>query len=681
MARDVLKRSPGTARMEEVGAMIFEGAWAFLKRQYSTIGWLAIVVAIAVGILVGLLGGHRGIEGITPVGIAWRTAIAFIAGAFCSGVSGFIGMIIAVKSNSRCAHASRHSLKEAVEVALRGGSVPGFIVVALSLLGVTAIYFAYGGANTPDIAPHLIVGFGFGASFVALFAQLGGGIFTKAADMGADLVGKVEAGIPEDDPRNAAVIADLVGDNVGDCAGRGADLFESTVAENIGAMILGITIYAITGNIAWILFPLVVRAFGIFASMIGILSVRIRGNEDPMKALNRGYYVAIGLSIIAMFFTIQYMLDSYWLFAAGVVGILASVAVVFITQYYTEAKYKPVKNLVEASSTGAATNIVNGMSLGFSSALPTALTIGIALLLSYWMGTMTGYPGAGAFGTAVAAMGMLMTCPYILSEDTFGPIADNAQGINEMSGPDEESRRISNRLDAVGNTTKALTKGYAMVSAGLAAFLLFQAYLDRVAFLRGVASFDVVNLVRVEVFVGALLAVVLVFLFSSWAIRSVGSAASKIIMEVRRQFREHPKIMTGEERPDYARAVDITTRAALRGMVAPGILVVLGPIVVGVLFNLVPTYDAAMVVAAILMVGTIAGILMAAFMNNAGGAWDNAKKHIEDGHLGGKGSEAHKAAVVGDTVGDPLKDTVGPSLHVVVKLLATVTLVMCPLFI
>jgi len=681
MARDVLKRSPGTARMEEVGAMIFEGAWAFLKRQYSTIGWLAIVVAIVVGILVGLLGGHRGIEGITPVGIAWRTAIAFIAGAFCSGVSGFIGMIIAVKSNSRCAHASRHSLKEAVEVALRGGSVPGFIVVALSLLGVTAIYFAYGGANTPDIAPHLIVGFGFGASFVALFAQLGGGIFTKAADMGADLVGKVEAGIPEDDPRNAAVIADLVGDNVGDCAGRGADLFESTVAENIGAMILGITIYAITGNIAWILFPLVVRAFGIIASMIGILSVRIRGNEDPMKALNRGYYVAIGLSIIAMFFTIQYMLDSYWLFGAGVIGILASVAVVYITQYYTEAKYKPVQALVEASSTGAATNIVNGMSLGFSSALPTALTIGIALLLSYWMGTMTGYPGAGAFGTAVAAMGMLMTCPYILSEDTFGPIADNAQGINEMSEPDEESRRISNRLDAVGNTTKALTKGYAMVSAGLAAFLLFQAYLDRVAFLRGVASFDVVNLVRVEVFVGALLAVVLVFLFSSWAIRSVGSAASKIIMEVRRQFRERPKIMTGEERPDYARAVDITTRAALRGMVAPGILVVLGPIVVGVLFNLVPTYDAAMVVAAILMVGTIAGILMAAFMNNSGGAWDNAKKHIEDGNLGGKGSEAHKAAVVGDTVGDPLKDTVGPSLHVVVKLLATVTLVMCPLFI
>jgi len=378
------------------------------------------------------------------------------------------------------------------------------------------------------------------------------------------------------------------------------------------------------------------------------------------------------------------MLDSYWLFGAGVIGIIASVVVVHITQYYTEARYKPVQNLVEASSTGSATNIVNGMSLGFASAMPTALTIGIALLLSYWMGTMTGHPGAGAFGTAVATMGMLMTCPYILSEDTFGPIADNAQGVNEMSGAagkSKESAQISSQLDAVGNTTKALTKGYAMVSAGLAAFLLFQAYLDRVAFLRGLENFDVVNLVRVEVFVGALLSVMLVFLFASWAIRAVGTAASKIIMEVRRQFKEHPKIMTGEERPDYARAVDITTRSALRGMIAPGLLPVLGPIVIGVIFNLVAAYDAAMVVAAILMVGTIVGILMASFMNNSGGAWDNAKKCIEDGNLGGKGSDAHKAAVCGDTVGDPLKDTVGPSLHVVVKLLATVTLVMCPLFI
>jgi K(+)-stimulated pyrophosphate-energized sodium pump len=681
--------------MAEIGGMIFEGAWAFLKRQYTTIGWLSIVIAVAVGALVGLLGGHRGIEGITAFGIAWRTGTAFMAGAFCSAVSGFIGMYIAVKANARCANASQHSLREAVNVALRGGAVPGFLIVALSLLGVTVIYLAYGGANTPDIAPHLIVGFGFGASFVALFAQLGGGIYTKAADMGADLVGKLEAGIPEDDPRNAAVIADLVGDNVGDCAGRGADLFESTAAENIGAMILGIAIYAITGNVAWVLFPLVVRAFGLIASMIGILSVRIRGEENPMSALNRGFYVAIALSIVGMLITVPLMLNTdtypiqwWWLFAAGAVGILTSVAVVFITQYYTDARFRPVKSIANASKTGPATNIVTGTAVGFETTLATAVIIGAALLLSYWLGTLTGLPGAGAFGTAVATMGMLMTCPFILSEDTFGPITDNANGINEMAGAGKEIRRITDRLDAVGNTTKALTKGYAMVSAGLAAFLLFQAYLDRVAFLRGVATFNDVNLARVEVFVGALLAVMLVFLFSSLAIRAVGNTASKIIEEVRRQFRQFPGILTGQTRPDYARAVDITARAALRGMIAPGLLPVVAPVVVGVLFKLVPGYDSAMVVAALLMVGTIAGIMMASFMNNGGGAWDNAKKYIEDGQMKDddgnvilKGSLTHAAAVVGDTVGDPFKDTAGPSLHVLVKLLSTITLVMCPLFI
>jgi K(+)-stimulated pyrophosphate-energized sodium pump len=348
-----------------------------------------------------------------------------------------------------------------------------------------------------------------------------------------------------------------------------------------------------------------------------------------------------------------------------------------------------VLSLANASRTGAATSIVNGLSLGFGSTLPVAVTVGVALLLAYWFGTETGLPGAGAFGTAVATMGMLMTCPYILAEDTFGPISDNAQGINEMAGADEESRRICNSLDAVGNTTKALTKGYAMVSAGLAAFLLFQAYLDRVAFLRGIPTFDDVNLARIEVFVGSLLAVMLVFLFSSWTIRAVGNTATKIINEVRRQFREHPHILTGEKRPDYALAVDITTKDAIQGMVVPGLLPVAAPILIGVIFNFVPVYDAAMVVAAILMVTTITGIMMASFMNNSGGAWDNAKKYIEDGkllslrdgHPLDKKSQAHHAAVVGDTVGDPLKDTVGPSLHVVVKLIATVTLVMCPLFI
>jgi K(+)-stimulated pyrophosphate-energized sodium pump len=675
--------------MKEIGNMIFEGAWAFLKRQYSTIGILSLVVAVIIGVLVALLGGQKGIEGMTPFGIGWRTSVAFLVGALCSGVSGFVGMYIAVKSNVRCAAGAQKSLTEAVTVALRGGAVSGFLITALSLIGVTAIFFAFGGATKPAIAPHLIVGFGFGASFVALFAQLGGGIYTKAADMGADLVGKVEAGIPEDDPRNAAVIADLVGDNVGDCAGRGADLFESTAAENIGAMILGVVAYVVTHNIAWILFPLVVRAFGLIASMVGLLIVRAKENENAMNALNRGYFVAIALSIIGMAVTVHFMLGNWWLFGAGVVGIITSVAIIYVTQYYTESRYKPVKEIAEASKTGPATNIVIGMAVGYETTLATAVIIGAALLLSYWMGTLSGVPGAGAFGTAVATMGMLMTCPYVLSMDTFGPITDNANGINEMAGAGKDVRKITDRLDAVGNTTKALTKGYAMVSAGLAAFLLFQAYLDRVSFLKfGIeGKYAVVDIAKIEVFVGALLAVMLVYLFSSWAIKAVGKTAAKIIQEVRRQFKADPGIMAGTSRPDYAAAVDITARAALREMIAPGLLPVLAPVVVGLIFKWLG-FDAAMVVAALLMVGTIAGIMLASYMNNGGGAWDNAKKMIEDGQLKdekgnviGKGTLTHAAAVVGDTVGDPLKDTAGPSLHVLVKLLATITLVMCPLFI
>ena len=688
LARNVLRRDTGTPKMQEIAATILEGAMAFLRRQYGTIGMLALVTAVIVGGLVGLLRGHEGIEGMTPFGIAWHTAVAFLVGAFCSAISGYIGMYISVKSNVRCAAAAQRSLNEAVKVALYGGAVSGFLIVALSLLGVTFMFYLFGGAKRPDIAPHLIVGFGFGASFVALFAQLGGGIYTKAADMGADLVGKVEAGIPEDDPRNPAVIADLVGDNVGDCAGRGADLFESTAAENIGAMILGIIVYHMTKNPAWILFPLVVRAFGLIASMIGIMVVKAKEGENPMAALNRGYYTAVVLSIIGMLIAIQAMLKNWYLFFAGVVGILTSVVVVYITQYYTEPDYPPVQRIAEASKTGPATNIVEGMAVGFETTAPTAIVIGAALLIAYALGTATGLPGGGVFGTAVATMGMLMTCPYVLAMDTFGPITDNANGIIEMAGIGGKIREITDRLDAVGNTTKALTKGYAMVSAGLAAFLLFQAYLDRVAFLRGLEHYNVVNIAKVEVFVGAFMAVMLVFLFSAWAIRSVRKASSAIIEEVRRQFREHPGIMEGTEKPDYARAVDITTRAGLRGMIAPGALAVVLPVAVGVIFNFIPGYDAAMAVAAVLMVGTIGGILLASFMNNGGGAWDNAKKMFETGMVKdeqgnpiGKGTPAHAAAVVGDTVGDPLKDTAGPSLHVLVKLLSTITLVLCPLFI
>ena len=710
MVRYILRSDQGTADMRDVNAMISEGAWAFLKRQYSTIGITALFVAIVIGVLIGALSSEKELEtlGLTAFGLGLRTAVAFLAGALCSCISGIVGLWISVKSNVRCAAASHHGLNEAIKVALRGGAVSGFLVVALSLLGVTAMFFAFGGGTHPEIAPHLIVGFGFGASMVALFAQLGGGIYTKAADMGADLAGKVEAGIPEDDPRNAAVIADLVGDNVGDCAGRGADLFESTAAENIGAMIIGVALYVASIKagipastaVAWVLFPLVIRGIGILTSIVGILCVHTRSDKaNPMNALNRGYYAAIALSAIAMFFVCKSMFAPMlptgwvWLMGAGLVGLVFSIVVVYVTQYYTEARYKPTKSIAEACKTGPATTIVTGMSVGFETILPTTLIIAVALLVSYWFGTNAGLDlpwwVSGAYGSAVATMGMLMACPFILAEDTFGPITDNANGINEFTHAGAEIRKITDHLDATGNTTKALTKGYAMISAGLAGFLLFQAYFDRVMIFQGTeGTMFNVNLVRPEVFIGGVIAIMMVFLFSSWALRSVGGAASKIIDEVRRQIKADPGIMAGTSKPDYARAVDITTRAALKGMIAPGLLPILLPVAVGVIFRFIPGYNAPMAVGAFLMIGTIASILMASFMNNSGGAWDNAKKYIEDGQLKDedgnvlpKGSFPHAAGVVGDTVGDPLKDTVGPSLHIVAKLIATVALVLCPLWI
>lgn len=696
LAWDVLRRDAGTPEMQQIADMIFEGAMAFMRRQYQTIGLISVVTAIVVALLVGYFG--------ESFDLGWQTAVGFLTGAFCSALSGIIGMYVAVKTNVRCASgAARRGVVEAIDVGLKGGAVSGFMIVALSLLGVTAIFVAYDGLGHPELAPFTIVGFAFGASFVALFAQLGGGIFTKAADMGADLVGKVEAGIPEDDPRNAAVIADLVGDNVGDCAGRGADLFESTAAENIGAMILGVPIFAATGNVAWILFPLVVRAFGLVATGVGIMTVRGREGENPMSALNRGYYVAVVLSIIGMGICTYSMMNEgsrMWFFLCGVVGIMTSMAFVFITQYYTEGRFRPVQEIVRSARTGPATVMVSGVAVGYESTASTAIVISIALLLSYWFGDQAllpngmAMPHAGLFGTAVATMGMLMTCAYILSLDTFGPITDNAAGIIEMSGAGEEARAVTDSLDAVGNTTKALTKGYAMASAALAAFLLFRAYLDEVTHTvirRGgdpSFAFDVVDLAKIEVFIGGLIAVMLVFLFSSLAMRAVGNAASDIIEEVRRQFREDPGIMAGTSRPDYSRAVDITTTAGLRQMIAPGLLPVLVPPAVGIFFR-VMGYNGAEAVASLLMVGTIAGIIMATFMNNGGAAWDNAKKWIEAGNMIDeatgevvkKGSAIHAAAVAGDTVGDPFKDTAGPSLHVLVKLLATVTLVLAPLFI
>ena len=606
---------------------------------------------------------------------------------------------------------SRSSSKKFVTISRwRGGAVSGFLVVALSLLGVSAIFAVYSSLlnNPAEIAPFLIVGFGFGASFVALFAQLGGGIYTKAADMGADLVGKVEAGIPEDDPRNAAVVADLVGDNVGDCAGRGADLFESMSAENIGAMILGVAIFAVTDDIAWIMFPLVLRSFGILATIVGLTSVPFfaaREPKDPMQPLNGGYFVVSALSVIGLFISTKVMLgDSWhWFFFCGLVGIATGIAFVYITQYYTSGSWRPVKEIAEASKTGPATNIVIGTAVGFETTAATAIAIGLALVTSFWLGSSADIPGipsftSGIFGTAVATMGMLMSAAYVLAMDTFGPITDNAGGITEMSDAPETAREITDSLDAVGNTTKALTKGYAVASAGLAAFLLFSAYLDKVKERLGLPLTEElpIDLSNVDVFVGALLGVMLVFLFTSLAIRAVGSAAATIIEEVRRQFNDDPGIMAGTTRPDYGRAVDITARAALRAMIVPGILAVGAPVAVGVIFrfttntNYLGLEDSGgwLAVAGMLMVGTIGGVILATFLNNSGGAWDNAKKYIEagelvddDGNVIGKGTPAHEAAVVGDTVGDPFKDTAGPSLHVLVKLLSTITLVLAPLFI
>ena len=688
LAWDVLRRDTGTQQMLEVHRQINEGAVAFLKRQYTTIGILAVVTAVVLGLLIGLFEKFPEVESYrgNTMKLGILTGVAFLVGAAASALSGIIGMLVAVKSNVRVASAARQGVGPALLVALRGGAVSGFLVVTLSLISVFVMFILYGQDRLQD-APFLIVGMGFGASFVALFAQLGGGIYTKAADVGADLVGKVEANVPEDDPRNAGVIADLVGDNVGDCAGRGADLFESTVAENIGAMILGVAIFNKTQRIEWIFFPLVVRALGVLASMVGLVSVRYRKGEEPMNALFRGYAVAALLSVAAMLVATYSMLGDAWfpLFLAGVVGVLAAVAFVLITMYYTEFRFRPVKEIVEASRTGVATNVISGLAVAFENTAAPVIGISVALLASSFLGMQVAaqlkvQPHEGAiFGTAVATMGMLMTAAFVLAMDTFGPIVDNAGGIVEMSNAPKEVRDGTDALDAAGNTTKALTKGYAIGSAALAAFLLFSAYLDKVKLIQqaqGLPVISAVDLGKVEVFVGALIGAMLIFLFSSLAIRAVSNVAQDIIKEVRRQFKEIPGLLEGKPgaKADYARCVDITTRGALRAMVVPGVLAVGVPILVGYLLK-------AEAAAGLLMVGTMSGILMATVMNNGGGAWDNAKKFIEAGALGGKGSEAHKAAVVGDTVGDPFKDTAGPSLHVLIKLLATITLVLAPLFI
>ncbi|MDT8718414.1 sodium-translocating pyrophosphatase [Clostridium sp. 19966] len=676
LANYIFKQDKGNLKMQEISEAIKEGAMAFLKRQYKTISIIGVIVLVLI-IISNIFNGAR---------TALCIGVSFLTGALCSGISGYFGMYMAVNCNIRTAEGAKHGMDRAVKTSFRGGAITGLAVTALSLFGVTTLFLIFGGASGDEQlikeAPSLIVGFGFGASFVALFAQLGGGIYTKAADVGADLVGKVEAGIPEDDPRNPAVIADLVGDNVGDCAGRGADLFESTAAENIGAMILGVALYPVFG-IKGILFPLVARSLGIIASIIGIMSVKIRDEKaDPMKELNKGYGITTIFVLIFLFVNVKVMLSGQavnflLLYGCAVTGVVLGHIFVLLTNYYTDSNYRPVKSIAKASETGAGTNIITGISMGMESTALPVIFISLAILISYKLGSiaMGGISNSGLYGTAIATMGMLATCTYVLAMDTFGPITDNAGGIVEMSDAPESVRIVTDRLDACGNTTKALTKGYAVGSAALATFLLFSAYLDEVKKILGkpLTSWFSIDIGKPEVFVAGFIGVMLVFIFSSAAIRAVGRAAQYIIMEVRRQFKEIPGIMEGKAKPDYATCVDIVTKGALKEMIFPGVLVITVPVLVGILLG----KEAA---GGFLMVTTIAGVIMALFLNNSGGAWDNAKKCIELGSLGGKKSEAHKAAVVGDTVGDPFKDTAGPSLHVLIKLISTITLVFVTLF-
>ncbi len=690
LTKHVLSSEIGPPGMQKIAEAIREGAHAFQRRQYRTIAWLVVAVAMLVFVLYRV---DRGTEA------AWKTAVAFVVGAVSSGAAGWWGMFVSTRANVRVANAARTSVGHALHLALSSGAAAALPVIAGGLLGVAALFTVFGGLTQPTEVPFQIVGFAFGASLVALFAQLGGGIFTKAADIGADLVGKIDHDIPEDDPRNAAVIADLVGDNVGDCAGRGADIFESAAAENIGAMILGVALHRHFGT-PGILFPLVAGGLGLAASVVGIFVVRMREEpEDPMAALGRGHLATLLVAGAGLLIAVHLLLGgSVWLFAAAVVGLVTSFALAAIARYYTDVRRSPVRFIANASVTGATSNVIGGLSVALvSSALP-ALTLALALLGAYACGALglPGIPGAGVYGTAVATVGMLSSVGFVLSMDMFGPITDNAGGIVEMSDQDETVRERTDRLDAAGNTTKATTKGFAIGSAALAAFLLFSAYLDEVTVVvrarlaatglpAAAFRFESIDLGKLPVFVASLVGAAGVFVFSGLAIRAVARDAGAVIDEVRRQFRENEDIERGTVEPDYGRCVDIVTVGALEGMIAPGLLAVAIPVGIGLVVRAAsPKEDsilAAEAVGGALLVATIVGVLLGWVMNTGGAAWDNAKKLIESGHLGGKGSEAHLAAIVGDGVGDPLKDAAGPSLHVLIKLIGTVALVTAPLFV